>query len=64
MTIFGYTLRKPWIKYFDMEFDLGQQLVGAIKQAAAAEYVATIIANDLCDDECEVLDYIKKTVKP
>jgi hypothetical protein len=47
-----------------MEFDLGQQLVGAIKQAVAADYVATIVVNDLCDDECEVLDYIKKTVKP
>ena len=62
MKLCGYTLRKPWVKYVDL--DLGESLVGAIRQSIASEYVAEIISLDLCDTECEVISYLEKTVKP
>jgi hypothetical protein len=62
MTIFGYTLRKPWVKYVDL--DLGEELVGVIRKSIASDYVAEIISNDLCDVECDVVKYLERTVKP
>ena len=62
MRIFGYTLRKPWIKYVDL--DLGEELVGVIRKSIASDYVAEIISNDLCDVECDVVKYLERTVKP
>ena len=61
MTIFGYTLRKPWVKY--VYLDLGEELVGRLRQSIASHYVADIISNDLCDIDCEVIEYLEKTMK-
>jgi hypothetical protein len=62
MRIFGYTLRKPWVKYVD--FTLDDELVTGIMKSVASQYVADIIALDLCDVECDVISYLEKTVKP
>jgi len=62
MTIFGYTVRKPWVKYVDL--DLGEELVGNIRKSIASEYLAEIISLDLCDVDCDVVEYLEKTVKP
>jgi len=62
MRIFGYTLRKPWVKYVDL--DLGEELVGNIRKSIASEYLAEIISLDLCDVDCDVVEYLEKTVKP
>lgn len=61
MRVFGYTIRKPWVKY--VEIDLGEELVQAIRQSVASTYVAEIITDDLCDVDCEVIEYLEKTVK-
>jgi hypothetical protein len=62
MKLFGYTLRKPWVKYVDL--DLGEDLIGNIRKSIASEYVAEIVSLDLCDVECDVISYLEKTVKP
>ena len=64
MKLLGYTLRKPWVKYENVELDIDEEFMGAVLRSIASEYVAEIISNDLCDVECEVLDYLEKTVKP
>ena len=64
MKLFGCTLRKPWVKYHNWEIDLGEELVQAIRQSVASTYVAEVISNDLCDVDCEVIEYLKKTLKP
>ena len=64
MTLFGYTLRKPWVRYETFALDIEDELMGAVLRSIASEYVADIISNDLCDVECEVIDYLEKTVKP
>jgi len=64
MKLLGYTLRKPWTKHVNWEIDLGEELVQAIRQSVASTYVAEIISNDLCDVDCEVIEYLEKTVKP
>ena len=63
MRVFGYTIRKPWVKYVNWDIDLGEELVQAIKQSVASTYVAEIITNDLCDVDCEVIEYLEKTMK-
>ena len=62
MNIFGYTLRKPWVKL--VNFTIEDELVTEIMKSLASQYVAAIISNDLCDAECEVIEYLEKTVKP
>jgi len=62
MNIFGYTLRKPWVKL--VNFTIEDELVTEIMKSLASQYVAAIISNDLCDVECEVIEYLEKTVKP
>lgn len=64
MKLLGYTLRKPWVKYENVELDIDEEFMGAVLRSIASEYVADIISNDLCDVECEVIDYLEKTVKP
>jgi len=64
MKLLGYTLRKPWVKYENVELDIDEEFMGALLRSIASEYVADIISNDLCDVECEVIDYLEKTVKP
>jgi len=59
-----YTLRKPWVKYVNLELDFEQQLTRAIMNSIRADMVADIIALDLCDVECDVIDYLQRTSRP
>jgi hypothetical protein len=60
MKIFGYTLRKPWVKYVNLELDLDQQLTRAVMNSVRSDIVADIISLDLCDIECDVIDYLER----
>ena len=64
MNIGPYTLRKPWVKYVNLELDFDAQLTRAIMNAIRSDIVANIIALDLCDVECDVISYLEKTARP
>ena len=64
MKIGPYTLRKPWVKYVNFELDFEQQLTRAIMNSIRSDIVAEIITLDLCDQECDVIDYLKRTSRP
>lgn len=64
MKIGPYTLRKPWVKYEILELDLGAQLTRAVMNSIRSDMVADIITLDLCDQECDVIDYLEKTARP
>ncbi len=59
-----YTLRKPWVKYVEFELDIEAQMTRAILNSIRSDIVADIITLDLCDQECDVIDYLKKTSRP
>jgi hypothetical protein len=61
MKIGPYTLRRPWVKYVNLELDLDQQMTRAIIKAIKSNIVADIISLDLCDVECDVIHYLEKT---
>jgi hypothetical protein len=63
MKIGPYTLRRPWVKYVNIELDLDQQMTRAIIKAIKSNIVADIISLDLCDVECDVIHYLEKTVR-
>jgi hypothetical protein len=63
MKIGSYTLRRPWVKYVNLELDLDQQMTRAIIKAIKSNIVADIISLDLCDVECDVIHYLEKTVR-
>lgn len=63
MKIGPYTLRRPWVKYVNLELDLDQQITRAIMKAIKSNIVADIISLDLCDVECDVIHYLEKTVR-
>ena len=63
MKIGSYTLRRPWVKYVNLELDLDQQMTRAIMKAIKSNIVADIISLDLCDVECDVIHYLEKTVR-
>jgi hypothetical protein len=64
MKIGPYTLRKPWVKYVNLELDFEQQLTRAILNSIRSGMVAEIITLDLCDAECDVIDYLERTSRP
>jgi hypothetical protein len=64
MKIGLYTLRKPWVKYVNLELDFEQQLTRAIMNSIRSDMVAEIITLDLCDVECDVVDYFQRTARP
>ncbi len=64
MKIGPYTLRRPWVKYANLELDIEQQMTIAIINSIRSDMIADIISLDLCDVECDVIDYLKKTVRP
>jgi hypothetical protein len=64
MRIGPYTLRKPWVKYVNLELDFEAQLTRAIMNSIRSDIVADIITLDLCDQECEVIDYLERTSQP
>jgi len=61
MNIFGYTLRKPWVKYVNLELDIDQQMTRAIMNSVRSDIVADVISLDLCDIECDVIDYLERS---
>jgi hypothetical protein len=63
MNIGPYTLRRPWIKYVNIELDIEQQMTRAIMNSIRSDIVADIISLDLCDIDCDVIHYLKKTAR-
>lgn len=61
MKIGPYTLRRPWVKYVDLELDVDQQIIRAAMNSIRSDIVADIISLDLCDVECDVINYLEKT---
>ena len=58
-----YTLRRPWVKYVNLELDVDQQMTRAIMNSIRSDIVAEVISLDLCDIDCEVINYLEKTGK-
>ena len=65
MQLFGYVLRLPWVKYVDLtiEEEIHDQLRTAIAKSVVANFAMESEEMDLCDDDCEVLQYLKKISK-
>ena len=63
MKIGTYTLRKPWVKYVDLELDIEEQLMRAVMNSIRSDMVADIISLDLCDIDCDVIHYLEKTAR-
>lgn len=64
MNIFGYTLRKPWVKYVNLEVDISEELHNAVLRSVASEIITEMVTLDLCDDECDAIDFLKKVGRP
>jgi len=64
MKIGPYTLRKPWVKYVDLELNFEEQLMRAVMNSLRSDIVADIISLDLCDIDCDVIDYLERTARP
>jgi hypothetical protein len=64
MKIGPYTLRKPWVKFVNLELDIEAQMTRAILNSIRSDIVAEIITLDLCDVECDVIKYLEKTARP
>ena len=63
MKIGPYTLRKPWVKYVNVELDTEQQIVRAVMNSIRSDMIADIISLDLCDIDCDVIHYLEKTAR-
>lgn len=65
MQIFGYVLRKPWVKYVDLDLEenVYDQIRVAISKTITANIVIESLDQDLCDEDCEVLGYLKDIAK-
>ena len=64
MKIGPYTLRKPWVKYVNLDLDIDAQMTRAILNSIRSDIVAEIVTLDLCDVECDVIKYLEKTARP
>jgi hypothetical protein len=63
MKIGQYTLRRPWVKYVNLELDFEAQLTRAVMNSIRSDIVADIISLDLCDIDCDVIHYLEKTAR-
>jgi hypothetical protein len=63
MKIGSYTLRRPWVKYVNLELDPDEQLMRAVMNSIRSDIVADIISLDLCDIDCDVIHYLEKTTR-
>jgi hypothetical protein len=63
MKIGPYTLRRPLVKYVNIELDIDQQMTRAIMNSIRSDIVADIISLDLCDVDCDVIHYLEKTAR-
>ena len=64
MKIFGYTLRKPWVRYVNLDLDIEEELMNAVMRSAISQVIVDIITHDLCDHECEAVQYLENVMKP
>ena len=64
MKIGPYALRRPWVKYVDLELNFEEQLMRAVMNSLRSDIVADIISLDLCDIDCDVIDYLERTARP
>ena len=64
MKIFGYTLRKPWVRYENIDLDITEEIMNAVMRSAISHVIADIITHDLCDHECEAVQYLENVMKP
>ena len=64
MKLLGYTLRKPWVRYENIDLDITEELMNAVMQSAISQVIADIITHDLCDHECEAVQYLENAMKP
>jgi hypothetical protein len=64
MKIGPYTLRRPWVKYVDLELNFEEQLMRAVMNSLRSDIVADIISLDLCDIDCDVIHYLERTARP
>ena len=64
MKLFGYTLRKPWVRYETFDIKIEDELMGAVLRSAISQVIADIITHDLCDHECEAVQYLENVMKP
>jgi hypothetical protein len=64
MKIGPYTLRKPWVKYVNLDLDIEAQMTRAILNSIRSDIIAEIVTLDLCDVECDVIKYLEKTARP
>ena len=65
MQLFGYVLRTPWVKYVDLDLDENvYELVRiAVSKSVTSHLILESLDKDLCDEECEVLGYLKEIAK-
>lgn len=63
MKIGPYTLRRPWVRYTNLEIDLDAQITRAVFNSVRSDIVADIILLDLCDVDCDVIHYLEKTAR-
>jgi hypothetical protein len=63
MKIGPYTLRKPWVRYVNLELDFDEELTIAVINSIRSGIVAEIISLDLCDIDCDVIHYLEKTTR-
>jgi hypothetical protein len=63
MKIGPYTLRKPWVRYVNLELDFDEELTIAVVNSIRSGIVAEIISLDLCDVDCDVIHYLEKTTR-
>jgi hypothetical protein len=63
MKIGPYTLRKPWVRYVNLELDFDEELTIAVMNSIRSGIVAEIISLDLCDVDCDVIHYLEKTTR-
>jgi len=61
MKIGQYKLRKPWVKYVDLDID--KELYDAVCKSVGSSIVAEIISQDLCDYDCEVISHLEKALR-
>ena len=64
MKIGPYTLRRPWVKYVDLELNFEEQLMRAVMNSLRSDILADIISLDLCDIDCDVIHYLERTARP
>jgi hypothetical protein len=61
VVIFGYKLRKPWVKYVDLEFEV--KLYREVVTSVVYDLLQEAYIDDLCDEECDVIELLEGIVQ-